>query len=459
MEEKRYLTLGNKIGYGMGEVSGNLFNALVSNFYMIFLTNTVGLNPGIIGTLMMVSKVFDGVTDVFFGNLIDKTRTKMGRARPWMLFSQIGVSLCLVLLFSIPSGADDWMKYAWFFVFYVALNAIFYTMNNVALSALTALITKNKDERVQTGVFRFVFVMLTQLAVSTTGVTLSNTLGWQAVAVIFSVIGLAVNTISVFSFHELPTEVLLEQDSSDIDAEEQKKDDLSIWRSLELLVKNKFYIIMLIMNILTYLVAGAMGAAIYFFTYNMGNENLYSFFMIAMMVPMLVGLALTPMVVKRFGIYKTNLVGFALATVFRGLLVAGGMTGNFPLMLISIGLSNICAAPLTADGNALIAAISDYTYKKEHIRIDGSVFSCTSMGIKVGNALGVGLCGWLLAAGGFDAELAVQPASCLNMLSFTFLWLPFLLYLIITIMNYFLKVEQANRELDEKKAADKAEFD
>lgn len=112
--EKKYLKLGNKIGYGAGEVSGNLFNGLVSNFYMIFLTNTVGLNPGIIGTLMVISKLFDGVTDVFFGTMIDKTHSKMGRARPWMLFSQIGVSICLVMLFSIPAGVSDVMKYAWF---------------------------------------------------------------------------------------------------------------------------------------------------------------------------------------------------------------------------------------------------------------------------------------------------------------------------------------------------------
>ena len=77
------------------------------------------------------------------------------------------------------------------------------------------------------------------------------------------------------------------------------------------------------------------------------------------------------------------------------------------------------------------------------------MFSCTSMGVKVGNALGTGMCGWLLAAGGFDKDLAVQSQTCLNMLTFLFLWLPLILYFIITVLNYFLKVEQANKELDE----------
>lgn len=450
MEEKKYLTIRNKLGYGAGEVPGNLFNSLISNFYLIFLTNTMGLNPGIIGTLMVVSKVFDGLTDVLFGTMIDKTHSKMGRARPWMLFSQIGVSLCLVLLFSIPKGASDWIQYAWFFVFYIAINAIFYTANNVALSALTALITKNPSERVEIGVYRFVFVMITQLGVSTTGVYLSEKFGWQAVAIVFAIVGLIVNTLSVFSFKELPEEELTDAVSA-AELLNKPKMEVGLFSALKILVRNKFYVIMLAMNICTYLVAGVMGSAIYFFTYNMGNQNLYGIFMIAMMAPMLVGLFLTPRIVKRFGIYKTNVVGFALATVFRGLLLLFGVLKVFPLMLVCIGISNICAAPLTADGNALIASISDYTYKKEGMRLDGSIFSCTSMGIKVGNALGTGLCGWLLAAGGFNANLAVQPQSCLNMLSFMFLVLPFVLYLIITVLNYFLKVEQANKMFDENK--------
>ena len=141
--QKKYLTLGNKIGYGSGEMAGNLLNGLVNNFYMLYLTDTVGLNVGIVGTLMALSKLLDGVSDVLFGTLIDKTHSRMGKARPWMLYSQIGVSLCLALLFSIPAGFTEWAKYAWFFVFYLSVNAIFYTANNVSYSTLMVLITKN----------------------------------------------------------------------------------------------------------------------------------------------------------------------------------------------------------------------------------------------------------------------------------------------------------------------------
>ena len=85
MEEKRYLKWYNKVGYGSGDFAGNVVYAFLSSFVMLYLTNTVGLNPGIIGTLIMVSKLFDGISDMFFGTMIDKTKSRLGKARPWML--------------------------------------------------------------------------------------------------------------------------------------------------------------------------------------------------------------------------------------------------------------------------------------------------------------------------------------------------------------------------------------
>ena len=82
MEEKKYLKWYNKVGYGTGDLAGNVVYAFLSSFVMLYLTNTVGLNPGVVGTLIMVSKLFDGVSDMFFGTLIDKTKSRLGKARP-----------------------------------------------------------------------------------------------------------------------------------------------------------------------------------------------------------------------------------------------------------------------------------------------------------------------------------------------------------------------------------------
>ena len=104
MEAKRYLKWYNKVGYGSGDFAGNVVYAFLSSFVMLYLTNTVGLNPGIIGTLIMVSKLFDGISDMFFGTMIDKTKSRLGKARPWMLYAYIGCAVTLVANFAIPDS-------------------------------------------------------------------------------------------------------------------------------------------------------------------------------------------------------------------------------------------------------------------------------------------------------------------------------------------------------------------
>ena len=173
------------------------------------MTDTVGLNAGIVGTLMMISKLFDGVTDIFFGSMIDKTKSKMGKARPWMLWACLGCAAMIAAIFAIPVELGEIAKYAWFFLAYTALNAVFYTANNIAYSALTALITKNGSERVQMGSIRFMFAFGTSLLIQTITVEAVKALGggaqgWRTVAIIYAVIGLLVNTLSVLSVKELP---------------------------------------------------------------------------------------------------------------------------------------------------------------------------------------------------------------------------------------------------------------
>lgn len=101
--ERRYLKWYNKVGYGSGDVAGNVVYAFLSSFVMIYLTDTVGLNPGIVGTLIAVSKLFDGLTDIFFGSMIDKTHSKLGKARPWMPLLPWPARWLLWLVIRVPA--------------------------------------------------------------------------------------------------------------------------------------------------------------------------------------------------------------------------------------------------------------------------------------------------------------------------------------------------------------------
>ena len=446
MEEKKYLKWYHKIGYGSGDVAGNVVYALLTAFVMFYLTDTVGLSMGVVGTLMALSKVFDGVTDLFFGRLIDKTHTKMGKARPWMLWPYIGCAVTLVACFAIPASLGETAQYIFFFITYTLLNAVFFTANNIAYASLTALITKNVNERVQLGSFRFIFAFGTSMLIQFITIDAvkwcgGGAKGWKIVAIIYAIIGLIVNTISVFSVTELPeTEEAMQE-------ERKEENKLNFGKSLKLLLQNKYYVIICITYIMTQIYASVIGMGIYYMKYILGDEGLFSDFALAINIPMVVALIVLPLVIKKMGgMYKLNIWGYLIATIGRlGVMVAGYM-GSIPLMLGFTAFATLGIAPLQGDLNALIASCSEYTTIKTGHRLDGMMYSCSSLGIKIGGALGTAICGWLLDAAGYVENDAVQTQETIQMLQFLYLWAPAILCGIVMFLLSRLKVEKAIKE-------------
>ena len=437
--EKRYLKWYNKIGYGSGDIAGNVVYAFLSSFVMIYLTNTVGLDPGIVGTLIAVSKLLDGVTDVFFGSLIDKTHSKLGKARPWMLYGYIGCAVTLVAIFAIPESLGQFAQYAWFLIAYTLLNAVFYTANNIAYSALTALVTKNSAEQVEMGSYRFMFAFATSLLIQSItlgGVTAlgGGVQGWRTIAIIYAIIGLIVNTVSVFSVKELPESELVNTN----DKNEIAKDEKYNMMICDTYMLHQIYTAMI-------------GMGTYYAIYIFGNENLFGVFSWAINIPLILALIFTPILVAKWhGMYKLNVMSYGLATISRALVaVAGfmGASGNVGLMLLFTAIAALGQGPWQGDMNAVIAACSEYTWLTKHKRVDGTMYSCTSLGVKLGGGIGTAITGWLLAASAFDRALAVQPDSCINMLKIMYLIIPFVLDAIITFILSRMKVEEANEKL------------
>lgn len=434
------------MGYGSGDIAGNVVYAFLSSFVMIYLTNTVGLNAGIVGTLIAVSKLFDGVTDVFFGSMIDKTKSRMGKARPWMLYGYIGCAVTLAAIFAIPVNMGKTAQYAWFFIAYTLLNAVFYTANNIAYSALTALVTKNSRERVEMGSYRFIFAFSTSLLIQSVTIKFVAMLGggaagWRTAAVIYAIIGLVVNTISVLSVKELPEEELNE-DHGETD------EKYSLLTAAKLLVSNKFYLIICVTYILQQIYTAMLNMGIYYMTYVLLNENLYPLFSWAINIPLIIALIITPALVEKWkGIYRLNLCGYVIGTLGRALVVVAAYLGSVPLMLVFTGIAAFGMGPWQGDMNAVIANCSEYTYLTKQKRVDGTMYSCTSLGIKLGGGLGIAITGWLLEFSGFDGTAAVQSASCMNMLHIMYLWIPVAISLIITFLMSKMNVEKANAGL------------
>ncbi len=449
MTEKKYLRWYNKVGYGSGDIAGNVVYAFLSSFLMIFLTNTVGLSAGIVGTLIAVSKLFDGITDIFFGAMIDKTHSRMGKARPWMLWGYVGCAVTLAAIFFIPADLSDFAKYAWFFITYTLLNGVFYTANNIAYSSLTALITKNSGERVQMGSIRFVFafgtsMLIQSVTVGTVAALGGGAAGWRWTAVIYAVIGLVTNTLSVLSVKELPEEELAEEAAKD----SQPKETYSLLDAGRLLLANRYYLIICGAYNLMQVYTATLNMGIYYMTFVLGNEDLLGVFSWAINIPLMIGLMITPILVERLhGMYRLNLAGYLIGTIGRALVLASAYLGSLPLMLVFSGVAAFGMSPLQGDLNALIASCSEYTFLTKGKRVDGTMYSCTSLGVKIGGGLGTAICGWLLEWSGYERLSAVQPASCLNMLHVMYLWIPMAINLVITLLLMRLNVEEENRRL------------
>ena len=191
---------------------------------------------------------------------------------------------------------------------------------------------------------------------------------------------------------------------------------------------------------------------IYYTKYILGNENLFGDFALAINIPMVIMLLMLPLIIQKMGsMYKLNIVGYAVATAGRIGVMISGYAGNIPLMLVFTVCATIGIAPLQGDLNALIASCSEYTTMKTGHRLDGMMYSCSSLGLKIGGALGTAVCGWLLDAAGYIENTANQNASTINMLHFLYLWAPTILCFVVMLLLFRLNVEKANKQLMEEK--------
>jgi len=249
----------------------------------------------------------------------------------------------------------------------------------------------------------------------------------------------------VLSVKELPEE---KHDSS---AEYEQEEKYTLLQSAKLLLSNKYYMMICTIYILQQIYGAMISMGLYYMIYILKNENLFGVFSWAINIPLIVALVFTPALVAKWrGMYKLNLYGYIVATIGRALVVVAGYIGSVPLMLIFTAVAAFGQGPWQGDMNAVIASCSEYTYLTKKKKIDGTMYSCTSLGVKLGGGLGTAIAGWLLALSGFDGVAAVQPQSCINMIYFMYLWIPFIIDFAITLILSGLKVEAVNKKMKEE---------
>ncbi len=163
---------GERLAYGSGGFAFNMINGIIGSFMTIFFTSAIGLNAGIIATILAVSKIFDGVSDLIMGRIVDKTDTKMGKARVWLLRMCIPFAISTMLLFFVPTNFPDMVKYVYVFLIYNITNAVCLTGMLVPFYSMVGLVTSNSYERGLLGNIQQIFQTLGNVFVNSTFVIL-----------------------------------------------------------------------------------------------------------------------------------------------------------------------------------------------------------------------------------------------------------------------------------------------
>jgi sugar (glycoside-pentoside-hexuronide) transporter len=291
-----------KMGYGLGSSASNFTWQMVSFYLLFFYTDVFGIPAAVAGTILLASRIFDGLNDPVVGYIVDRTRTRWGRFRPYLLFGAVPIAVILVLTFVTPSFSLEG-KIAFAATTYVLLG-LAYTFMTVPHSALMASMTRDTNERSSLASFIMISVYATILIVAAATMPLVKTfpsqqIGFTITAAIYGVIAVGLYLICFSSTREI--------------APRQSK-KYSIKEGLKILGQNKYLLILLI-AILLVQAANDMrtSAAIFFFKYNIGNEASYPLFMAVMIASMIAGASFTPALARRIG-HKRNI--YIIGTVF-----------------------------------------------------------------------------------------------------------------------------------------------
>ena len=445
MEQNNKLRLGEKISYACGDAASNVVWAALGAFVMLYYTDVVHVNAAVIGTIMLVSRFLDGASDLIMGLIVDRTKSRFGKARPWLLRVAIPFAIATTLMFSVPDFSDKG-KIIYIFITYNLVMTM-YTMINLPYGSLSTLMTTDPYERSILNIFRQIFAQITSLIITAATLPLVNLFGgdrmaWTFVYGIFAAAAAVLFLICFFGTKE------------NVGGVTKDRESVPVTTALLALVKNKCWIISMLLGTGTCLFYMAISTInTYFCVQVLHNESLVGTVNAAYIAPMIVFFFLMAPIVKKIGKKKTNLLGWGIILI-----------SYVPLMfrmeeaVLVVGTSVIRGIGYACVMGVQFAIIGDsveYGEWKTGVRSEGLVFSAQSFGCKVGMGLGNALIGALLARGGYDGALRVQPESAINVIKMLYIGMP----VIVAVLQMLLMIpytverdyEQMNKDLAARK--------
>ncbi|MBR1779912.1 MAG: MFS transporter [Oscillospiraceae bacterium] len=449
MDQK--LSLKERLGYGLGTTGEQFPNFLVQTFLFAYFNLVVGLNAGIIATIMLIARVWDAVNDPIMGVIADRTRSRWGSYRPWAFFATIPMAIFLVLTFTNVGGSTG------FKAVYCAVMYILFGMSNTAslipLGSMANVLTEDSQERAVLGTFRelgssignlagSILVPLIVTAFVSSG--MGEARGYQLTAIVLGILLIVFVGITFFTTKERVV---------------PPKPEGNILKSFLVLKGNVpgICIILFFFFIATAIITRQMFNA-YYGMFVLGNEGLGNSLLVVMSIAAFCIMYFGPMMVKKWGKKPVLYIGCGLV-ILGGLIfwVAGT---NGPLNLIASFIVGM-GQNLTFSGVwSIIPDTADYGEYKNGHHAPGAMYAIANFGMKMGMTLASSLMGWGLMWAGFDETAAVQAAGVASGLR-TFNALSLIIptvCAILVMIPYKLTAEKSAevvKALEERRAAEK----
>ncbi|MDD3404517.1 MAG: glycoside-pentoside-hexuronide (GPH):cation symporter [Hespellia sp.] len=444
-KSKNVISWKEKIAFGLGDAGCNFIWTVVGSFLTLYYTDNVGISAAVIGIIMLVTRIFDGVSDLVMGEIIDHTHTKWGKARPWILFTAPFMMIGLIFLFNVPTGFSTTGKIVYATITYIFLTVFVFTACSLSYYTLPSLISNCQDDRTVLNSVRFIFNMITALIISYAAVPLVKSVGWGKMSAVYAVSGMVFLLITFFGTKERVT-----MEECNI----ENKSSLGIGESLRLLLKNKYFIYLVILFTMTNCANGVIGGMTIFFVRDvMKNESIYGTMMMCGMLPVILGMLIFPSLARRFGKWKCMIAGFILQII--GFIIIYFCATNTIVVLVASAIKGLGGVPASAGLYALIGDVVDYGEWKNDVRLDGLTYSVSSFGMKVGTGLGAAILGWGLAIGKYTAGAATQSAYTLQAFKILFSLIPLVLIVIAMIALLRTNLDkifpQIQKELEERR--------
>ena len=397
------LQWSNVLGYGVGDMANNLVFAMGTLFLLNYYTDVAGIPAATAGTMLAAVRIYDAAMDVVAGRVVDRTSTRWGRFRPFLLGGALPLMLLSVAVFSVPSGWSGGAKLAYACVTYALLGTA-YSFVNIPYGSLATVMTQDPRERARLGASRtFMAVCTASFLTMVVGPTVAGLEGQALQAWLTRLtLGLAVAGAVLYAFCFAATREIVARE-----VERPRLND-----SLGTLIGNT-PLLMLCAAALCVLtgLASSTASLVYFARYMLGDVTLF-FFVIGLtsLLSATVSAAVVPILAGRVGKKRTFLLGLAIATLGYGafFLASGAGTawvfGSFAVAAFGVGMSMAIMWAIEAD-------TVEYGQWRTGVRIEGLTYAFFSLTRKCGQSLGGSIPAFLLAASGYVPNAPVQDEA------------------------------------------------